>query len=117
LVVHAASPPSAFPEPVNSQKASPAMSAAEAAASATLPPGFRMSVFAAEPEVMNPLAMNWDSRGRLWVAENFTFSESLQRGQANSFNSTLRDRIAFLKAATAGSDFARARSSPTNCSA
>jgi len=42
----------------------------EAAASMTLPGGFTASVFAAEPDVMQPIAMALDERGRLWIAEN-----------------------------------------------
>src|SRR5215510_12351038 len=41
----------------------------EAAAGFRLPPGFRAEVFAAEPQVQNPVAFAWDGRGRLWVAE------------------------------------------------
>ncbi len=32
------------------------------------PPGFNISLFAAEPMIRNPIHMNWDARGRLWVA-------------------------------------------------
>src|SRR5262245_47891211 len=32
-----------------------------------LPPGFKATVFAAEPDVRNPIAMAWDARGRLWI--------------------------------------------------
>ena len=39
-----------------------------------MPPGFRVNVFAAEPDVRNPIAMTWDSRGRMWVAENYTYT-------------------------------------------
>ncbi len=49
------------------------MPAAEAAATAKLPPGFNISVFAAEPDVQNPIASAWDAKGRLWVAENYTY--------------------------------------------
>jgi len=51
------------------------MPAAEAAAKLQLPPGFQATVFAAEPDVQNPIARAWDARGRLWVAENYTYSE------------------------------------------
>jgi len=34
----------------------------------TVPEGFEISLFAAEPMVKNPIHMNWDARGRLWVA-------------------------------------------------
>ena len=38
-----------------------------------LPAGFRMELFAAEPDVVNPIAINWDERGRLWVAESVEY--------------------------------------------
>ncbi|TWT76282.1 Cytochrome c [Planctomycetes bacterium CA13] len=66
----------------------PAMDATTAAKSFELPDGFRVSEFASEPDVMNPIAMAWDSRGRLWVAENFTYAERSQRFQLD-----LRDRV------------------------
>ena len=49
------------------------LSPAEAAAKATLPPGFAMHVFAAEPEVRQPIAFCLDHRGRAWVAEGITY--------------------------------------------
>lgn len=54
----------------------PRMSADEAAAAMKLPPGFRATVFAAEPDVQQPISMTFDSRGRAWVAENYTYAES-----------------------------------------
>jgi putative membrane-bound dehydrogenase-like protein len=47
----------------------------EAVAKWKLPLGMHVEVFASEPDVMNPVAMAWDARGRLWVAENFTYAE------------------------------------------
>src|SRR4051812_1535039 len=35
----------------------------ESLAKLTLPPGFKATVFAAEPDVQNPIGMAWDSRG------------------------------------------------------
>src|SRR5437764_2342177 len=80
---------SEFPAPYNSEpdQAKP-MPAAEAAATMRLPPGFKASVFAAEPDVQNPIAMAWDGRGRLWVAENYTYAEG-----GKKFDLNLRDRI------------------------
>ena len=60
----------------------------EAAAKMQLPEGFRATVFAAEPDVQNPIAMAWDDRGRMWVAENYTYSDRTQR-----FDLSLRDRV------------------------
>jgi hypothetical protein len=55
--------------------AAPPMSAGQAATTMKLPPGFRAGVFASEPAVQNPIAMAWDARGRMWVAENYTYAE------------------------------------------
>ncbi|GIW80577.1 MAG: hypothetical protein KatS3mg105_2384 [Gemmatales bacterium] len=35
----------------------------------TVPKGFRVTLFAGEPDVRQPIAMSFDDRGRLWVAE------------------------------------------------
>src|SRR6266480_1475210 len=80
---------SEFPAPYNSEpdKSKP-MPAAEAAVKMRLPPGFKAGVFAAEPDVQQPIAMAWDARGRLWVAENYTYAES-----SKQFDLNLRDRI------------------------
>jgi putative membrane-bound dehydrogenase-like protein len=55
------------------------MPAADAAAGFQVPDGFRVTVFAAEPDVQNPIAMAWDCRGRLWIGENYTYSDSSQK--------------------------------------
>ncbi len=39
----------------------------------TLPPGFKATLFAAEPHVAQPIAMTFDDRGRLWVLENYSY--------------------------------------------
>src|SRR5436309_14145580 len=53
-----AAPPSDRPVP-----------AAEAAGRFTLPPGFRATLFAGEPDVVQPIAFTFDDRGRMWVVE------------------------------------------------
>ena len=60
----------------------------KAAAAFRLPPGFHVTAFAAEPDVRNPIAMAWDSKGRLWIAENYTYAERTKK-----FDLTLRDRV------------------------
>lgn len=82
-----------FPAPFDTEN-SPGgpLPAAESAAKVTLPPGFRCTVFAAEPDVAQPIAMATDARGRLWVAENYTYSER----QVN-FHAELRDRIVIFE--------------------
>ncbi|QDU24118.1 PVC-type heme-binding CxxCH protein [Urbifossiella limnaea] len=48
--------------------------APEAAAKAmTVPPGFSVTLFAGEPDVHQPIAFCFDDRGRMWVAEAFTY--------------------------------------------
>jgi putative membrane-bound dehydrogenase-like protein len=82
-----------FPEPFNSEKdQGEPMSAEEAAATAILPPGFRCEVFACEPDVQQPIAMCFDDRNRLWVAECFTYAE-----QPDRWTRDLRDRIIILE--------------------
>jgi putative membrane-bound dehydrogenase-like protein len=49
------------------------ISAQEAAKRIKLPEGFTVSVFAAEPDVVQPIAMTIDARGRLWVVENYSY--------------------------------------------
>lgn len=49
------------------------LSPQEACDKATLPPGFKMHVFAAEPDVRQPIAFCLDHRGRVWVAEGITY--------------------------------------------
>lgn len=39
-----------------------------------VPPGFEVRLFASEPEVVNPVAMTWDERGRLWVVELYEYT-------------------------------------------
>lgn len=82
-----------FPEPYDSEKvAGSPMPAEEAARTMKLPPGFTAKVFAAEPELRNPIACAWDPRGRLWVVENFTYAERPKR-----FDLALRDRVVILE--------------------
>jgi putative membrane-bound dehydrogenase-like protein len=83
-----------FPEIYNSEKDQSANppAPAEAAASFEVPEGFQTTVFAAEPDVQNPIAMAWDHKGRMWVAENYTYAETAKR-----FDLSLRDRIIILE--------------------
>ncbi|HEX8202935.1 MAG TPA: PVC-type heme-binding CxxCH protein, partial [Isosphaeraceae bacterium] len=47
--------------------------AAEVARRMTLPEGFTATLFAAEPDVRQPIALTIDPRGRLWVAECYSY--------------------------------------------
>lgn len=82
-----------FPAPFDTEKTATApMTPEESAAAWRLPPGFRASLFAGEPDVRQPIGMAFDGRGRLWVAENYTYAES-----GVNFDARLRDRIVILE--------------------
>ncbi len=49
------------------------LSPAEAALKMTVPPGFRVEVVASEPDIVNPVAMTFDERGRIWVTESLEY--------------------------------------------
>ena len=42
------------------------------------PPGFEITLFAAEPDIVNPIALAWDERGRLFVIETLDYPHNLQ---------------------------------------
>ncbi len=82
-----------FPEIYNSEPQNPSpIPASEALEKLKLPDGFRATLFAAEPDVQNPIAMAWDHRGRMWVAENYTYAEKSKRFELN-----LNDRLIILE--------------------
>ena len=82
-----------FPAPFDTEKTPGGpLPAAVVAAQATLPPGFRISVFAREPDVRQPIAMATDAHGRLWVAENYTYAENPAKVEPS-----LRDRIVIFE--------------------
>jgi len=66
------------------------LSAADAAKAMTVPKGFTVTLAAAEPDVVRPIAFALDDRGRLWVAEAHTYPLRAPDGQG-------RDRILILE--------------------
>ena len=98
LIARASDPakpkPAPFPDPVNTEAdlTSRALPPDEAANGFRVPDGFHVTVFAAEPDVQNPIAMAWDARGRLWVAENYTYADRTKK-----FDLSLRDRVLILE--------------------
>src|SRR5436305_1598382 len=46
---------------------------ASAAKAMSLPPGFQATLFAGEPDVVQPIAFTFDDRGRLWVVECLSY--------------------------------------------
>ncbi len=83
-------PPPVFPTPHDTEpkESGLPLSPEEAAKGFQVPPGFHVTVFAAEPDVRNPIAMTWDGRGRLWVAENYTYAD-----RSKVYDFSLRDRV------------------------
>lgn len=81
----------AFPEPVNTQAAGEhPPSPEEMLELFELPEGFNVTLFAGEPDVQQPIAFDFDDQGRIWVAENYTYSA---RGKIDP---NLRDRVVIL---------------------
>ena len=62
------------------------LSGVEAARAMTVPQGFTVTLAAAEPDVVRPIAFAIDDRGRLWVAEAHGYPLRAPEGQG-------RDRI------------------------
>jgi putative membrane-bound dehydrogenase-like protein len=69
----------------------PALQPAEALKKFVVPEGFEVRLFAAEPDVINPVAMTWDERGRLWVVELYEYPLGAKPGTKP------RDRIKILE--------------------
>jgi putative membrane-bound dehydrogenase-like protein len=46
-----------------------------------VPAGFDLQLFASEPDIINPIAMNWDEKGRLWVIETVDYPNTVREEQ------------------------------------
>jgi putative membrane-bound dehydrogenase-like protein len=51
----------------------PALSPQEAIAKMTVPEGFSVELVASEPDIVNPVAMTFDERGRIWITESLEY--------------------------------------------
>ncbi len=69
----------------------PYLTPAESVKRLKVPPGWEVQVFAAEPDVVNPVAFTVDERGRLWVVECFEYPKRTAAGKLP------RDRIKVLE--------------------
>ena len=56
----------------------------------TVPEGFKLNLFAANPMIQNPINLNWDLRGRAWVATSTTYPHIKPGNEPN-------DRIVILE--------------------
>jgi mono/diheme cytochrome c family protein/glucose/arabinose dehydrogenase len=63
--------------------ASPVLSPQDEMKQFYLPPGFRAELVAAEPLVQDPIAIDWDPDGRLWVVEYPEYVPDLQTPEPN----------------------------------
>ena len=64
-----------FPPPRNTQAAGEhPPTPTEMLSLLQLPEGFEATLYAGEPDVRQPISFDFDDRGRLWVAENYTYS-------------------------------------------
>jgi putative membrane-bound dehydrogenase-like protein len=43
-----------------------------------VPVGFELELFAAEPDIINPISMGWDEKGRLWVIETVDYPNTVR---------------------------------------
>jgi putative membrane-bound dehydrogenase-like protein len=81
-VASAAEPaPIATPELKPDEVKFAGLAPAEAVKAATLPAGFEMTMFAAEPDIVNPISFCIDDRGRLWVVEGKTYPKRAKDGE------------------------------------
>ncbi|WP_193214075.1 PVC-type heme-binding CxxCH protein [Luteolibacter marinus] len=74
------------------------MPAAEAAGHMKVPAGFAVDLVASEPEIVQPIAMCFDARGRIWLAEGMTYPTRAPEGEG-------KDRILILEDADGDGSF------------
>ncbi|HET8735041.1 MAG TPA: PVC-type heme-binding CxxCH protein [Pricia sp.] len=54
------------------------LSPEESAKLIQVPPGFDLELFASEPDIINPIDINWDEKGRLWVIETVDYPNTVR---------------------------------------
>ncbi len=88
----------ALPAPII-RAADSATPPAQAPGKMTLPAGFQVSLFAGEPDVVQPIAFTTDDRGRLWVVEGLSYPKWHKEGETGS------DRVVILEDADGDGKF------------
>ena len=68
------------------------LSPEESAKLIQVPAGFDLALFASEPDIINPIAMNWDEKGRLWVIETVDYPNTVRDDKGSG-----DDRIKILE--------------------
>ncbi len=76
-------PPPQFQAPLSPQQSMQLMQ---------VPPGFELKLFASEPDIVKPIYMDWDERGRLWVIETVDYPNSVKEAKEQG-----NDRIRILE--------------------
>ena len=66
-------------------KAGPPYSPAEALKMFRIEPGYRIEKFVSEPDVVSPVAMEFDENGRIFVAEDRGYPLNTKNALAGSF--------------------------------
>jgi putative membrane-bound dehydrogenase-like protein len=89
-------PPTPLPGPDTYKYAG--LSPEKSAEVMTVPPGFKVSLFAGEPDVRQPIAFCFDDRGRLWVVEAYSYPQRQPEGQG-------KDRILIFEDTTGAGKF------------
>jgi putative membrane-bound dehydrogenase-like protein len=56
-----------------SEPPGPPLTPQDAIKKMTVPPGFHVELVAAEPDIVNPVAMTFDERGRIWITESLEY--------------------------------------------
>lgn len=70
----------------------------EAAGKMKVPAGFAVDLVAGEPDVVQPIAMCFDARGRIWVVEGLTYPQRAKEGEG-------KDRIVIFEDADANGSY------------
>lgn len=65
--------------------------AAESIKHMVVPKGLKVELFAADPLIYRPICMNWDEKGRLWIAETVDYPNELKKKGEG------RDRIVIVE--------------------
>ncbi len=67
-----------LPDDYLAEEPPPPLSPQESIEKMHLPEGFRVELFAAEPDVSNPMTMTFDERGRLWIIESTDYPNKVE---------------------------------------
>ena len=69
----AADPRNELPKKQHRTSNAPFLTPEQAVKKMAIPDGFDVSIYAAEPDIAEPIGFCFDDRGRMWVAENFNY--------------------------------------------